>query len=191
MKSSTQDLSRIDPGLYMIISSVESATNSDFYLTSVERSEEENKAVGGWYKSQHVDWDGDGDSQAVDIRRSSFVGSPESIAKMFYSQGATGVGIYDTHIHVDNNPDRINDPYFKDYRTTKSKFDEKLGITFDYFKDAYNKTLAEIRKGKNDNVSHETISDNINNKTKFSNEILIGVGVAVVTIFTLLGLFDD
>lgn len=176
----------IDKGLQEILN----AMGGNYVYSNILRSIQKNKEVGGWSGSMHVDWDKDGDSQAVDILRNSFSGSPESEARKAFAQGATGVGIYNTHIHVDNNPARIENPYFKDYRTVKTKFDEQLGITFDYFKNYYNKELAILRQGRNDNVSRETIDENINT-TKFSNNTLLSVGVAVVTIFTLLGLFDD
>jgi len=184
------DLQFIDSGLYKILSAIEAKTGWDLYLTSIKRTKSENIAVGGWEHSLHVDWDNDGDSEAVDIRRSSFAGSPESLARLAYAEGATGVGIYDTHVHIDNNPKRILNPYFKDYRKKKTKYDEGVGLSFSDFKKHYNQSLAEIRKGKNDNVPRETIGDNIN-KTKFDDKTLIGVGVAVVTILTLLGLIND
>jgi len=178
-------LDNIDSGLKKILADIEKALNADLYFTSIMRSEEENQAVNGWSKSQHVDWDKDGDSQAVDIRRSSFKGSPEDFAQLAYSLGATGVGIYDKHIHIDNNPNRLDNPYFKDYRTKFTKYDEskkKIG-SFDFFKDSYNKALAFLRQGKTDN--------SISNDTGLSDEMIFKIGLGVVGVLFAIGLLKD
>ena len=184
-----KDLGNIDEGLKEILSAVESETKSNFYFTSILRSEERNKEVGGWSGSQHVDWDDDDDSQAVDIRRSSFYGSPEEMARKFYAQGATGVGIYDTHIHVDNNPDRVDNPYFKDYRTKKTIYDETINIGgFGFFANFFNRVLAQNRKGTT-NIEEKVVSVG-GAKTKINENSLIQIGLAVVSILVLVGLLD-
>jgi len=178
------NIDNIDAGLKKILEDVEKKKNYNLYYTSILRSKEENKKVGGWEYSQHIDFDDDGDSQAVDIARSSFEGSPESLAKLLYSLGATGIGIYNTHVHVDNNPDRVVNPYFRDYRTNFNKFDEvknKIN-SFDYFKSFYNKKLAVERRGSTQN------------KVKnfgFSDDTLIKVGIAVVSILITLDILDS
>lgn len=187
-----EDLKDIDSGLFKIIENVERRTKSNFFFNSIKRSLAENTEVGGWVHSQHVDWDKDGDSQAVDIARWSFDGSPEEIAKMFFEEGATGVGIYNTHIHVDNNPSRVANPYFKDNRTIFNSYDKfKNIISFNYFKTFYDKTLANDRKGKDDKL--DIYDDYVNNdvigsyeKAKNIDEgLLLSLGIAVATIIIL------
>lgn len=174
--------SKIDNGLYSILSDLEKANKSNFYYTSDLRSVESNKAVGGSVNSPHVDWDGDGDSEAVDIRRSSFNGSPVQLAKLAFSYGATGVGIYDTHVHIDNKATRVESPYFKDFRTMTNQWDKGQSkiTSIAYFKNNYNKVLANLRKGKNDLLAN-----------KIDDDILIKIGLAAVAILVASGLMSD
>jgi hypothetical protein len=185
------ELENIDPGLKEILSAVEKETNSNFYFTDILRTKEELKTIpGAWSGSMHVDWDDDGDSQAVDIRRSSFVGSPESYARKLYAQGATGIGIYDTHIHVDNNPDRLDNPYFKDYRTKKTEYDETINISgFNFFKNFFNKSLAENRIGSTNKEEKVVVVGGA--RTKINENSLVQIGLAVVSILVLVGLLDS
>jgi len=184
MRTVKDELTRIDEGLGKILRDIETETDSNLLLTDIIRTQQENTALGGWKYSQHVDWDNDGDSQAVDISRNSFEGSPEDFARRAYAKGATGVGIYDTHVHIDNNPDRVANPYFKDNRTKFGGYDEsKTQIkSFEYFAGSYDRQLAESRKGA---TFVKALRDEA-----IANHKLIKIGSLVVAIAVLLGLGD-
>ena len=188
-----EELKDIDSGLLAIIERVEKRTGFDFYFNSIKRSTQENKDVGGYVKSQHLDLDLDGDSQAVDIARWSFEGSPEYVAQLFYEEGATGVGIYNGHIHVDNNPLRIDNPYFKDYRTVFTSFDKfKEVLSYNYFGKFYNKSLAILRKGKKDIPEVVEVPGTVpGTVTDISDDKLKAIGLAFVSILVLVGLLGD
>ena len=67
------------------------------FITSAYRTPEHNKKVGGSPNSQHVQ------GRAFDIKTRAKWGAAEleAVAK---AVGFTGIGLYDTFIHVDNRP---------------------------------------------------------------------------------------
>lgn len=82
---------------------------------SAYRSPEYNKKVGGAQDSQHIK------GLAVDIARNSYKENPQQLIEIATGLGFTGIGIYDTFVHLDMRSNPHPRGYsFWDERSNKS-----------------------------------------------------------------------
>jgi len=89
----------LKPKLVGMVAKLEDALGAkNLWITSGLRSKAYNEKIGGAENSEHLT------GSAVDIARASFKQSPEEFRRIAESLGFGGIGLYDTHVHVDIGP---------------------------------------------------------------------------------------
>lgn len=91
------DFNELETDLQSKLKRLEAIVGSLHYISG-KRTRSYNAGVGGASDSQHIY------GRAVDIARNSFKESPVELGKIAVELGFTGIGFYDTHIHLDDRP---------------------------------------------------------------------------------------
>lgn len=126
----------LDPVLQTKLKQLENVLGSKLTYTSGLRTQAYNNTLPLSSKnSMHIDWDKDGDSEAVDFLRSTYKETPEELIPILVGLGFTGIGIYDKHIHVDVRKNPHERGYsFWDERTKKGQWDYQYDFMGNLFK---------------------------------------------------------
>ncbi|MTI49567.1 MAG: DUF882 domain-containing protein [Firmicutes bacterium] len=104
----------LDPKLVDLLQRFRDKLNKPCYVNSGYRTPEYNEAIGGYEKSKHLL------GQAADISKNNLDKTDDELIQIAVECGFKGIGIYDTHIHLDCGyyayPNEYG-YYFWDYRT--------------------------------------------------------------------------
>ncbi|MTI47867.1 MAG: DUF882 domain-containing protein [Firmicutes bacterium] len=103
----------LDPKLIDKLQKLRDRLGVPLHVNSGYRTSEFNKSIGGYEYSKHMK------GQAADISMNNIKLSIETIKDLCVTIGFSGIGLYNTHIHVDvgeyNNPN-MESYHFWDYR---------------------------------------------------------------------------